>query len=78
MDPLSEQSFYENFNSITENKTTIYISHRLASARYCDKIAVFADGTLAEYGTHNELVSLGGTYADLFGKQASGYVYGVD
>ncbi len=78
MDPLSEQSFYENFNSITEDKTTIYISHRLASARYCDKIAVFADGTLAEYGTHNELVSLGGTYADLFGKQASGYVYGVD
>ncbi len=78
MDPMSEQSFYENFNSITEDKTTIYISHRLASARYCDKIAVFADGELAEYGTHNELVSLGGVYADLFGKQASGYVYGVE
>ncbi len=78
MDPLSEQNFYENFNSITENKTTVYISHRLASAKYCDRIAVFAGGELAEYGTHDVLIAKGGIYADLFHKQASGYVYGVD
>ena len=78
MDPISESRFYENFRNITEQKTTIYISHRLASARFCDNIAVFNDGRITEYGSHEYLVKHKGIYYDLFNKQASGYVYGED
>lgn len=78
MDPISESKFYENFRNITEQKTTIYISHRLASAKFCDNIAVFNDGQITEYGSHESLIELKGLYSDLFNKQASGYIYGVD
>ena len=78
MDPISESKFYENFRNITEQKTTISISHRLASAKFCDNIAVFNDGQITEYGSHESLIELKGLYSDLFNKQASGYIYGVD
>lgn len=78
MDPISENKFYENFRAITEKKTTIYISHRLASTRFCDHIAVFDGGRITEYGSHAELVKINGIYSELFNKQSKGYVYGVD
>jgi len=73
LDPLAEQEIYENFHVLTENKTSVYISHRLASTSFCDAIALFEKGTLAEYGTHHELMSIGGKYADMFNVQARYY-----
>ncbi len=56
-------------------KTAIYISHRLSSCQFCDKIAVFSDGNVKEYGTHSELVDkANGIYAEMFAAQAQCYV----
>ncbi len=74
LDPIAEANLYERFNSIIGNKTSIYISHRLASVRFCDSIAVFVDGEIVEYGSHTELMNNNGVYTDLFKKQASYYV----
>lgn len=74
LDPIAESRLYERFNSIIGNKTSIYISHRLASVKFCDTIAVFADGELVEQGTHRELIYKHGVYADMFSKQAHYYV----
>lgn len=52
----------------------LYISHRLASVKFCDKIAVFTDGKIVEYGTHSELMKIDGVYAEMFSKQAQYYV----
>lgn len=73
LDPIAEAQLYERFNEIIGNKTAIYISHRLASVKFCDKVAVFADGRLIEYGTHSELIERGKVYADMFHKQAQYY-----
>ena len=73
LDPISECQLYERFNSILENKTAIYISHRLASVKFCNKVAMFADGRLAEYGTHESLMEQNGLYAEMFTKQAEYY-----
>lgn len=74
LDPLAETRLYERFNSIIGEKTSIYISHRLASVKFCDSIACFADGELVERGTHRELMEKHGVYADMFSKQAHYYV----
>ena len=74
LDPIAETSLYERFNSIIGDKTSIYISHRLASVKFCDSIAVFKDGELVERGTHRELMDKDGVYADMFKKQAHYYV----
>lgn len=74
LDPIAETRLYERFNSIIGEKTSIYISHRLASVKFCDSIAVFADGLLVERGTHRELMDKGGVYAEMFTKQAHYYV----
>ncbi len=74
LDPMAESRLYERFNSIIGEKTAVYISHRLASVKFCDSIAVFADGELVERGTHSELMALGGVYAEMFSKQAHYYV----
>ena len=60
-----------NFNKLIKDKTAIYISHRMASSRFCDKIAVLSEGVVKEYGTHDELIEEDGIYALLFNKQAS-------
>lgn len=73
LDPLAEREIYEKFNGLTENKTTIYVSHRLASTGFCDAIALFENGRLAEYGTHEELMELNGKYAEMFHMQAKYY-----
>ena len=58
---------------MTEGKTTIYISHRLSSCRFCDAIAVFEDGRIVEYGSHEELMGRAGKYARMFQVQAKYY-----
>lgn len=75
LDPIAEYEIYRQFETLVGGKTAIYISHRLSSCRFCDKIAVFADDTIKEYGTHDELVGLdGGIYAEMFHEQAKYYV----
>ena len=74
LDPIAESKLYERFNNIIGDKTAIYISHRLASVKFCDNIAVFADGKIVEYGTHSDLMKIDGVYAEMFSKQAQYYV----
>lgn len=73
LDPIAENEIYSRFNSFVENKTAIYISHRLSSCAFCDRIAVFDNAELVETGTHNELLSANGRYADLWNAQAKHY-----
>jgi len=73
LDPIAEYNIYKGFDSMIGDKTAVYISHRLASTRFCDVIAFFEDGEIKEYGTHDELLSKNGRYAEMFNVQASYY-----
>lgn len=75
LDPIAEYEVYKKFNELVGGKSAIYISHRLSSCQFCDKIAVFSDKTIKEYGSHSELVHRpGGIYAEMFATQAQYYV----
>lgn len=75
LDPVAEYDIYRSFDTLVGGKTAIYISHRLSSCKFCDRIAVFAENTIKEYGTHDELVDKkNGIYAELFAAQAQYYV----
>lgn len=74
LDPIAENNLYERFNLIIGDKTAIYISHRLASVKFCDKIIVFVNGKVVETGTHDELIKNNGFYKEMFAKQAEYYV----
>ncbi|MCD8055262.1 MAG: ABC transporter ATP-binding protein/permease [Clostridiales bacterium] len=73
LDPISEASLYESYGDMTDGKSSIYISHRLASTRFCDRIILIKDGKIAEEGTHDTLLAAGGTYAELFEVQSKYY-----
>ena len=73
LDPRAEYEIYQNFNSMTAGKSAIFISHRLSSVRFCDRVAVLKNGELAEYGTHEELLKQNGLYHELFTMQAQFY-----
>ena len=74
LDPIAEYNIYRNFHELANGKTAIYISHRLSSTRFTDKIAVFANGTVSEYGTHDELMQTDdGIYRKMFSMQAKYY-----
>ena len=74
LDPIAEYEIYRQFNSLVGGKSAFYISHRLSSCQFCDKIAVFSDGRIAEYGTHAELERIeGGLYAQMFEAQTKYY-----
>lgn len=73
LDALAEAEIYENFSSLVEGKTAVYISHRLASTRFCDKIALFDADGLAEYGNHEELMEQKGKYYEMFMIQGKYY-----
>jgi len=73
LDPIAEDNMYRQYASLTEGKTSIYISHRLASTRFCDRIILLDGNILAEIGTHDELMAKGGKYAEMFSVQASYY-----
>lgn len=75
LDPVAEYEIYKKFDSLVGGKTAIYISHRLSSCKFCDHIAVFAEDTIKEYGTHESLVKKeNGIYAEMFAAQAQYYV----
>lgn len=75
LDPMAEYEIYSKFDTLVGNKSAIYISHRLSSCKFCDKIAVFADKTIKEYGTHNELLKIpDGIYSEMFRTQAQYYI----
>ncbi|MDE6726163.1 MAG: ABC transporter ATP-binding protein/permease, partial [Ruminiclostridium sp.] len=74
LDPVAEYDIYRQFDSLVGGKTAIYISHRLSSCKFCDRIAVFSEGVIKEYGTHDELVLINnGIYAEMFKAQAKYY-----
>lgn len=74
MDPLAENQFYQLLNSMTDmNRTYIFISHRLASTRFCDHILMLQNGEVIEQGNHEELIEKHGAYYELFEMQAENY-----
>ena len=73
LDPIAESEIYSKYNDMTKGKSAVYISHRLASTRFCDKILLIDDSIIAEEGSHEELIKLGGKYAELYGVQSSYY-----
>lgn len=74
LDPFSEFEVYSKFNELVGEKTTLYISHRLASCKFCDRIVVFDKGEIVEYGNHNELVKNDGLYNEMYSAQAQYYM----
>ncbi len=75
LDPLAEFEIYSKFNELIGDKTTIYISHRLSSCKFCDRIAVFHKGELTQVGTHEELINQSGSqYELMYSAQAQYYV----
>lgn len=74
LDPVAENEIYNRFNSFVDNKTAIYISHRLSSCAFCTRIAVFDKSQLVETGTHQELLNANGKYSELWNAQAKHYV----
>lgn len=73
LDPIAESEVYESFNNIVGDKTTIYISHRLSSCKFCDEIMVFNKGKITEFGTHQNLLNQNGKYNQLWHAQAQYY-----
>lgn len=76
LDPLAENDIYLKYNAMTHGKSSIFISHRLASTRFCDRILFLQNGCIAEEGTHETLLQRGGAYAQLFEIQARYYQEG--
>lgn len=73
LDALAEAEIYENFSELVKGKTAVYISHRLASTKFCDKIALFDKEGLKEYGNHEELMKKQGAYFNMFTIQGKYY-----
>ncbi len=78
LDPLAEAEIYENFNELIREKTAVYISHRMSSCRFCDRIVVLEGGRVTEIGTHEELLKKRGSYYELYHAQAKYYGSGDD
>lgn len=76
LDPIAENNLYLRYRELTEGKTSIYISHRFASTRFCDRIILLEDGVIAESGTHEELMTADGKYAEMFNVQSKYYKEG--
>ena len=76
LDPIAESQIYQKYNDLTRNATSVYISHRLASTRFCDRVLLIENGGIAEQGTHDSLLEQGGRYAYLFGIQSKYYQEG--
>lgn len=73
LDPIAENQIYLQYQKMTRGKTSLFISHRLASTQFCDRVLYLKDGRIAEEGTHQELIALGGEYANLYEKQSCWY-----
>ena len=73
MDPRAEYDLYRSFDALIRGKTAVYISHRMSVCRFCDRIAVLHQGSLIEYGTHDELMARQHKYTELYRMQAQYY-----
>ena len=73
LDPIAESELYQKYNQISEGKTAVFISHRLASANFCNRIILIENGVICEEGTHRELLAKKGKYYNLFELQAKYY-----
>ena len=73
LDAITESNIYQKYHEMTAGCTAIYISHRLASTRFCDRIILVENGAITEEGTHDELIALCGSYAHLFAVQSKYY-----
>lgn len=73
LDPIAENKMYEHYHILTQKKTSFFISHRLSSTRFCDRILYMENGEIIEMGSHEELMRLGGKYAELFELQSRYY-----
>lgn len=73
LDPIAEADLYNKYNDMTAGRSSVYISHRLASTRFCDRIILIGDHKILEEGTHEQLLKQGGKYAELFEVQSKYY-----
>lgn len=73
LDAIAERDLYQKFGELVDDKSSIFISHRLSSTRFCDNIVLFDQGIIAEYGTHDELIKKDGLYAKMYEVQAQYY-----
>ena len=73
IDPRSEYEIFSSFKKIHKSRTTIFISHRMSSSSFADRIMVFVNGEVAECGTHDELIARKSTYNELYSMQADLY-----
>lgn len=76
LDPIAENNLYLKYRELTKGKTSVYISHRFASTRFCDRIVLLGDGVVQESGSHEELMEQNGQYAYMFGVQSKYYKEG--
>lgn len=76
LDAIAESEMYQKYADLVENKTSIFISHRLSSTRFCDRILFLENGKIKEDGSHDELMELNGAYANMFNIQSQYYVEG--
>lgn len=74
LDPIAEAEIYENFDTLVGDKTAIYISHRMSSCKFCDRIVVINNGRIEEEGSHDSLMDKNGLYAKMYNTQANYYV----
>ena len=73
LDPIAESDMYQKYHEVTGGRSSVYISHRLASTRFCDRIIMIDNAGICEEGTHEELLELGGKYAKLYAVQSKYY-----
>ena len=78
LDPLAERDIYTKYHEMTQEKTSLFVSHRLASTRFCDRIIFVSDGQISEEGTHAELLARGEAYTKLYEVQSRYYQEGRD
>ena len=73
LDPIAESKIYEEYDAMSKEKTSIFISHRLASTKFCDRIILLEHGKIIEEGTHNELMNQNKTYRKMYDVQSKYY-----
>ena len=76
LDAVAESKVYQEYYELTKQKTSIFISHRLSSTKFCDRIILLSNGRIVEEGTHEQLLARKGKYASMYTIQASYYQEG--